>query len=128
MKITRREILKAIRTEKLVGGEGVIEARYDLIHSREIVDEKCRVCAVGAVLRQKGIDSYSMSHRFNEVVGYGVNSSDTGDLDQAFKNKNYMCALSIKFEQLAKSKGVGPKTKEKLCGWVKANFPKVIDC
>ena len=127
MRVTRREILKAIRTEKLQGG-AFIQTRSDYPY---IVDDTCKVCAIGAVLRQKGIPSESI-----ENMAYAITSDDfaIGPDDcfastnefEAIKAKAYMNALSLRFEKLAKKSGTNKKTREALCRFVKRYFPKSI--
>lgn len=132
MNITRKEILRAIRKEPLKAGEW--------IHNREVVktdaegtkyldsvlDKKCKVCAVGAVLRAKGIDPDQMNDVAWSLLGRDNDVAEGGDEKEALKDKNYLLALSIKFEKLADRLGAGKRTREKLVEFVKENFPKNI--
>ena len=127
MRITRKEILKAIRTEKLKGG-AFIEERYvyDTFGEYDyVVDNKYKVCAVGAILRQKGISDDKIQDTAY-IATFLSDVGDNGDLEGALEVKDYMGALSIKFERLYRSYGGGKRTKEKLAQFVKANFPKEI--
>lgn len=126
MRIKRSEILKAIRTEKLKAGS--------FIHGKDVVDEfgyesyvtdkNCKVCAVGAVLRYKGIDSEDIDNFAGDVTGFYVGIE--GDEFQELEDKNYLTALSVKFEKLAKKFGAGKRTRTKLVAFVKRHFPKTI--
>lgn len=126
MIITRKEILKAIRTENLRAGSP-IELRWDARGLDLIEDEKCKVCAVGAVFRQIGIKSTNIESCFRSVVMLTTsNASEDGNQAQELRLKNYLAALSIKFEKLATSYGCGKKTRTKLAEFVKVNFPEEI--
>jgi len=125
MKITRREILKAIRTEKLNNGS-FLTARRDSYNNFWVEDSLCKVCALGAVLRQKGISSHMINRAGGEVRSFGEASSD-GDEFLMLRKRLYLNALSIKFEKLAIEHGVDKKTKTKLAGFVKRHFPKTIN-
>lgn len=130
MRITRREILKAIRTEKLRPG-AFIEPK--LINGSSVLeDDTCRVCAVGAVLRQKGIPSESIEDVACAIMSddFAIEPDDLFDSTnefEAIKAKAYMNALSIRFERLAMKNGVGRRTREALCRFVKRHFPKSIN-
>lgn len=118
MLIKRREILKAIRTERLKAGSFIQ-------HSYGEYTDKCKVCAVGAVLRQKGIDNNDIDTVAYWATGDG-DVTEHGNFKMALAEKNYLSALSIKFEQLALKYGCGVRTRNKLCNFVKKNFPKQI--
>jgi hypothetical protein len=122
MIITRKEILRAIRVENLSGTYPISE-RYN--GYTVVWDDKCKVCAVGAVLRQKGIDSQDITLAFWYATGKS-NCSKDADENDALKDQNYMAALSIKFEKLYRELGGGNRTKKALAEFVKANFPKQI--
>lgn len=124
MRITRREILKAIRTERLQYGMFITPRLED--NNRYVDDSFCKVCAVGAVLRQKGVPNHRIEDAADIVRIRGLVSSD-GDEFEELKSKHYMNALSIRFEKLARKHGVGPKTKIKLSSFIKRHFPKTIN-
>lgn len=129
MKITRAEILKAIRVEPLKPGSWVhpIEKviNKETGETKEIYSKKCEVCAVGAVLRQKGVASRNIGKRAGGFLAWEAVSTD-GDEKEALKEENYLLALSVKFEKLAERFGTGKRTRNKLAEFVKKNFPKVI--
>ena len=127
MRITRKEILKAIRTEKLQGGSFIEARRISNFYGRNeyVYDSKCKVCAVGAILRQKGISDDKIQDTAY-IATFLSDVDDNGDLEVALEVKDYMGALSIKFERLYLSYGGGKRTKEKLAQFVKTNFPKEI--
>lgn len=116
MEITRRDILKAIRTEKLKAGS-FVEIRVD--------EKPCKVCAVGAVLRNKGFQDQTISIIGDSLMMIYPVSSE-GNEYEALDKKLYLNALSIKFEKLVESYGCGKRTREKLAEFVKDNFPKII--
>lgn len=127
MQVTRRQILRSIRTEKLKPGS--------FLHEKETkdsegnvtykADKTCKVCAVGGVLRAAGVKNDLI-----DSAGYSVCLSDAiateGDEDEALVREDFMSALSIKFEKLAEKHGTGKRTREKLCQFVKDNFPKKV--
>jgi hypothetical protein len=124
MKIKRREILEAIRTEKLLAGGSFIHGRKDSLGNR-IIDRNCKVCAVGALLRLKGIDSDLITLTAHDITGdYGL-TQDSNEFE-ALKKKQYINALSIRFERLYEKQGAGKKTRETLARFVKRHFPKEI--
>lgn len=123
MKIARKDVLKAIRTEKLRAGSfisGRIRADGKLVE-----DSRCKVCAVGAVLRQAGIPSEDIDNQAYNVLTLESDWDDNGDEFKQLKDGNYLAALSVKFEKLAaKNGGVDPKTKSSLRNFVRRYFPK----
>lgn len=131
MIITRRDILKAIRTEKLKAGAFIeTKKKWDVTNSVDVYyeDDTCKVCAVGAVLRQTGTSSETIEDRaYGITCQYGLTPrGDEGDEFEAIKYNLYMNALSIRFERLAAEHGCGKKTRQKLAWFVKRHFPKTI--
>lgn len=125
MKVTRKQILQAIRTEPLKAGNW-IHSKGDTDPYLNIVDKTCKVCAVGAVLRTAGVPDIQI-----RSYGFGINNSDRaishkGDEKLELEYKNYLAALSIKFEKLARKLGAGKRTRDQLANFVKKNFPKTI--
>ena len=127
MQVTRRQILRAIRTEKLKPGSFLHEKRirkgfeeYDYVS-----DKTCKVCAVGAVLRVAGV-----KNELIDSLGYSVCKTSAidsaGDEEASIQEGDFMGALSVKFEKLAEKHGTGKRTREKLCKFVKDNFPKKV--
>lgn len=121
MIITRREILKAIRTEKLKEG-GFIHLNKDELG----YDDTCKVCAVGAVLRSAGVGNGSINIIAQLLLEAGY-YSDEGDEHTELEAKRYLNALSVKFEKLASVYGAGKRTKDKLAIFIKKYFPKTIN-
>jgi hypothetical protein len=126
MKITRKQVLEAIRTEKLKP-DHFVHGEYDSANSVTVFSPGCKVCAVGAVLRQAGVSNEDMDYRAYSLIG-GGNYCSGDDEYVELANKNYLAALSIKFENLAKKNGgAGPKTKASLRNFVRRHFPKVFE-
>lgn len=122
MRITRKEIIRVIRTERLKGGQWIQE---DLTNENdELYHSGCKVCAVGAVLRSKGVDNSDIDFRARTLMDSAFGCSESGDVEYALERKAYLNALSIKFETLAARLGAGKRTREQLIKFVKANFPK----
>jgi len=134
MRITKQDVLKAIKTEKLKNGRWITEKTVFVKNSmgdevrESILDNTCAVCAVGAVLRQKGVPNQYIQTRADDFFFYSYEPAGEvgkdGDELQALKNKNYLSALSIKFEKLANRLGNGQRTRTQLTKFVKDNFPK----
>lgn len=128
--LTRRSIIKALRTEPLAPGQW---ARTD---AKGKTEKNCPVCAVGAVVRHcifKGKppkldeDSFLLHplERVSEdVTQHALPSS--GDVELLLEEKNYMGALTNFFEQQHFGR-ITPKKREIVIDWVKRNFPKEIE-
>lgn len=118
MIITKKDVLKAIRTENLTSGQ-FIEPKFDF--SKEVFDSTCKVCAVGAVLRTIGVEDQDINDTACDIT------SITGSghaIPELLKRKDYMSALSCKFESMARgSKSFSVKKRLELCVWVKTNLP-----
>lgn len=54
MFVSKQEILDAIKSENLIGNKGPINGVFNQLLGDYEYDNSCPVCAVGAVLRQKG--------------------------------------------------------------------------
>jgi hypothetical protein len=130
--ISKKKVLEAIKNEPLYSGEW---AKIDA-NGKVMRDKDCPVCAVGATLRKAGFSN-------NEVSRFGRKMSDHGDVAPDFlswegakdmkqyvlnclANKEYLHALSIKFEDQADKTGVGKKTRSVLVNFVEKNFPNRI--
>lgn len=121
MKFTRRQVLEAIRFENLVGGGQIGFCSP----AREDYKKECEVCAVGGVLRRAGVDPELIDNTaWNLLGGYNTHPGKSGDLEEALNNKNYLLALSVKFEQVADKFGTGKRTRTILANFVKKEFPK----
>ena len=95
-----------------------------------VLDDECSVCAVGAVLRKAGIVGYliasTAASNLNSHFDY-LGGASVMEVKAALQEGAFLNALSIKFEKLAKTYGVGKRTRDKLAAFVKANFPKEIE-
>lgn len=127
MKIKRAEILRAIRNEPLSNGHWIKPEGYDEFgyEAGEKYNDKCAVCAVGAVLRTKGVPNNKIAERASDFF-CAETVDNTGDEMIALEEKNYLLALSVKFEKLAERLGAGKRTRDQLALFVKKNFPKEI--
>ena len=132
MIITRRDILKAIRTENLQGGS-FIHGRLVEGEISKVMDSYCSVCAVGAVLRNKGLEGVEIYDTACRITsGTAIIRRDSFNELKAIKKKKWLNALSIRFEHLvdkqsSRTNGVPTKkTKENLIRFVKRHFPKQI--
>ena len=123
--ITKQQVLKALRNEPLEGGQFFANDKPN-----------CNVCAVGAVLREVSFETWfkKMDIRFtvSRVVGDMVwlgGFSHIGDWRQALKDKQYLSALSIKFEKLLTSadgygtQNVTPRRRQIMIDFVERYFP-----
>jgi len=136
--VTRRQIVSALQKESLTSGY------FFEIDPKSIM--RCEVCAVGAVLRQTsfirklisikgcnidntlGVDNLGKGLCRNAYASDSMFDVD-GTIEQELNNKNYMGALSMKFESLM-GNAVGDratvKIKRQLIEFVKNKFPKSI--
>lgn len=129
--ITKKLVIEALRSEKLMSG--------DWFHDDFDNLKDCAVCAVGAVLRRCSAlsvlikrterdDNYNINDRIRGIirasnVGY---DSSWRDVLTHLKRKNYLAALSAKFEQLVSDSAETEPTetqRESLVDFVKVYFP-----
>lgn len=129
MKITRDDVIKAIDTESLVPNQWV----------EGLTNPACRVCAVGAVLRNAGLDNGDIVKQA-EVVTRGQYAPSYGSLPKILKDGNYMGALSIQFERLCVQAPLEVRdvdgeilswyldrvVKQSLRSWVLSKFPEGV--
>lgn len=118
MKFTRRQVLEAIRFENLAAGN-FYEVSDPLKGKKE-----CKVCAVGGLLRRAGVRPSNIVRKAWSLLGTMEFVCSAGNVEKALDNKDYLRALSVKFEQLAEKFGSGKRTRRMLGNFVKANFPK----
>jgi hypothetical protein len=130
--VSRDQIIKAINTEPLQPGNWV--HREDLA-----VIGDCGVCAVGGVLRSLGLSNDMISDKVTSVLNRATvyDESDRegseGDIRRTLKAKDYLGALSMKFEfisrrhygEVLKGKTLARVRKE-LVAFVKKNFPSRV--
>lgn len=131
MRVTRKEILKAIRTENLGTGKFIEGIDVGYVTRVIVYDDSCKVCAVGAVLRQAGTPSDRIMEVANEVTNKYEYVTPQKGLEghefTAMKRRAWLNALSIRFEELALKTGTGKETRDALCRFVKRHFPKTIN-
>lgn len=129
MKITKAQVIKAIETEPLLkGGEFFAVDKNNLFDA--LIDE-CPVCVVGAVLRQTGVVNtktpfYTARDAAEMATKYQYSIDDLETPAELIKDKNYLGALSVKFEKLtvAGDKPVTPARRRTLVAFVEKYFPK----
>lgn len=95
MKITRDDVLRAIEQEPLMPDSWVQNIHID----------GCPVCAVGAVLREKGLENMDIGIVARRVTrGQFIPSASS--LPRQLAEGNYLGALSMQFERMCE---VAPK-------------------
>lgn len=132
--VTREQILEAIKTEPLTSGYWVqYRNDEDGIYGINL-DPNCPVCAIGGVLRKSGLSNEEIDHFGNKMGNYGPISARDFRLEREvvemttnfLKKKQYLHALSLKFEHLAEQ-GIGSITRKKLAKFVRDNFPAKVE-
>lgn len=129
MKITKQEILKAIKTEPLRAGHFIgasDEFGYEKLNSKK--GKSCTVCAVGAVLRNKIKDVTIQD--FNSICANSVEywTEFSGmEAQYLIEKKDYLSALSVEFETLSNKFKTKAAIRKKLIKFVQDNFPKTIN-
>lgn len=120
--VSKKEVLAAMRYGPLNSGNWIT---YN-------INGECQVCAVGAVLRRVHFSD-------NAIENFGSSLADKGRVTpylmgdgiheaiiEFLNKKQYLRALSIKFENQVDKTGTGKKTREVMTNFVKKNFPKRI--
>lgn len=126
MYVTKQQILDAIKSENLVGGQGPINGRYDPQTGAYRYDSQCAVCAVGAVLRQTTpLEGVEISYAFHVAVK-NEDANAGASVEEALKKKNWMAALSIKFEQLYRDEDDKAVARKKTATFVERNLPSRV--
>lgn len=121
MKITRRQVINALRTEPLTHGTWVYQDGFN----GPSKETECPVCAVGAVLRKAGLSNYEIDQAGNALMDNGSVTSDTAVADY-LANGLYLNALSCEFESRrihGKALKATKAFRERLITWVKKNLP-----
>jgi len=132
--IERRTILQAIRFEPLKAGRWVEGGYSDDMNTWVPLDDpNCSVCAVGACLRRAGLNNQQIDDFGDRMIEYGSVSYDDNDdltlrhrIEEALESKEYLHALSVKFESQAEKTGSGQRTRKILRQFVLDNFPTRI--
>lgn len=126
MFISKKQVLKALDVENLETGNFIsINCSNDRVGTTLVKDDpNCAVCAVGSVLRHKFPDV--SKYEFANICILACNSQfyAGGCISRALKEKNYLGALSIKFENLrSRERQSLDMTRKLLKMWVGKNFP-----
>ena len=122
--IKRRDIYKALRTEKLSGGSFfTIEYLFDTSIA------SCSVCAVGAILRSCAFspDTSVVEARWVACQATSGMAIGSEDIEEHLKRHRYLSALSCYFEaEMLERRRVTKAFREKLVEFVRDNFPPTI--
>lgn len=127
LNLTKNQVIKALKTEPLRAGAFFNTEKRD---SFSDTPAECRVCAVGAVLRNslgKKILKESNDSQLGDLAeGYCQGQYIDYNSQELLKEKNYLGALSNYFEYLMKrekSKHASAAVVERLVNFVNKNFP-----
>lgn len=125
--ISKSEIIKALQTEPLQPGV-FVEYVYVADTCNISTDPSCNVCAVGAVLRRAGYTNDAIIKAGRELSNAGfVCQGNVAQINEELKNRQYLNALSVKFETLmAERDRVTKAVRQQLCKWVEKNLPNRI--
>lgn len=131
VKLTRAEIILAIKTEPLSPGTWI---------NGEPDEKDCQVCAVGGVLRRRYgdvMDEDELNSLANDLTNYGAAAPDDDEdkqdvLSRLLGRDSYLNALSYKFEWLCDDAGIeeediirkNNRVRADLVAWVRKNLPK----
>lgn len=124
--ITRKQVLKAIANEPLSAGSFIV-------NDNSKTYKQCSVCAVGAVLRSTLLeidnprDLDFFANRLTRTIRYGITETYIDYIDEILTTKNYLQALSIKFEWLCTQYKTMKTVRKHLAIWVKKNLPKEFE-
>lgn len=127
--ITRRQVIKALRTEPLQSGEWCDGPTGYTVPAKNL---DCTVCAVGAVLRQvtdmRVEEIYDFGAQLNNRTDATISdSANQKDISLFLADGNYLAALSAYFESTIPDKApYGKRHRERLVKFVKKNFPTNI--
>lgn len=137
--LTRRKLINIINAEPLAPGSFLSEGNRDAQGRTERPDSGtpvavCIGCAVGQSFRNLisgKEDASKVEDWLYKSVIEGENASSDGNLSRALEEKNWLLALSIKFESLAENtrfrklviRSKNHPVKVKLVNFIKANFP-----
>ncbi len=135
--VTKAQIIDAVKNEPLLSS-GFFFATHGPVSESDL--QSCKVCAVGSVLRR----TIGLSELHDQVndwdgitnLGAAVTANryaSHDDLTQAVDSKNWMGALSIKFEQLCEenydhveSEDNMHLVREELSNYVDTTFPNEV--
>lgn len=96
MQITKAQVIQALKEEPILKAGDWIHAEVNAGLPR--YHDKCPVCAVGAVMRQAGVEAFDIRRSsLNATDGRGY---DTSDVDESLRDGYYLGALSAFFEML----------------------------
>lgn len=128
--MTRRQVIRALRTEKLAGGYFVDHYIWNDKKFTSFPSESkdCTVCAVGALLRYCGMSNSKISDWTDKFGDFGAFDPTYigASTQELLDNKQYLHALSFEFETVVEKLGKGKRMREHMVKFVKNNFPKTI--
>jgi len=131
MKFNKTDVIRALETERLGSGEFVVDDTAN-----------CKVCAVGAIFRQKGFDNEKIHRIGNKLMNSGrvtprrcdgpsmnskryLKEASLGALYE-LSNKRCLNAISIMFEAYSEVYRTDKAIRNNTIKWVKANIPNTF--
>ncbi len=125
LKIKRSDVIDALEHESLIVGTW----------EREYGEDSCGQCAIGALLRRSGLRRKHIADVGHQITRESCSSLSS--LPKALKDRNWLGAISIKWEQLGtklvEQCGLSSKgdllskqidtLREPMIAWVKAKIP-----
>ena len=131
MKVMRSDVIKALEKEPILCAGEILKGS---------LNPNCAVCAVGAVLRRVGVTQSNLDLMGRRITNHQYSASSS--LPLALKEQNWLGAISIKWEQLARKvadKDLGPgsyssdltpdqteKLRKPMLKWVREKIPKGV--
>lgn len=134
-KVTKKQIIKAISTEHLKPGYWILPQGFKNIlgeGGKKPISNKCTVCAVGAVLRSALPRNTRAEYLDNiawDVTGNRAIPNTDEDVFEVLKEKNFLGALSLYFEDACTKAGgkATPAVRKKTIAFVEAHFPDKLE-
>lgn len=127
--ITKAKIIEAIMTEPLASGNWF---KRDYTNIGEDYSN-CTACAVGAVVRKASFVGEYQERVVSQLCDYMYDKESEGylydnarSIRRSLKDKQWLPALSSKFESLFRYTPVDNSGRKRLANWVRRNFPSRI--
>ena len=116
VRVTKAEIVEALRSEPLAAGQWIDARRMD-----GPMSQSCNVCAVGAVLRRLVLSPTTSASDLCSAA-WKVAGDQHGPVDQLIADGEYLSALSALFEDAP------PRSRRKeAIALVETRFPESLD-
>jgi hypothetical protein len=128
MIIDRQTIVDALMTEPLSAGS-IFDTDYNTRQNCSVQNSTCHVCAIGATLRKtlQGSQKPALSLQFWVDLFKNKEISSAGTIKHWLDKKDYLSALSVKFEKLAEQKSINLSFRKEMVKWVKKNLPNEFE-